>query len=262
VRIVSVVIAFAGMAACTVGRAAAPLPAPVAFLTDGLAAPYFAALRVARLTKICATKFSKQCRAQDVRQEDLESVDPAIFARVTVLGSETPKSLRFGNWEEFVNKFDESRDEFMRDYLAYEKQLIPKIGAIYAMCSESDRTHIPELLDTVRLVNFGRYWQLPADSYKLTMAEMDAAQIRYLAQIRKQWSQDQCIAAREFGFDLIRLFSSKLRLFLHDGWQELGKGNRLGAGAVSIWYFGMRAEGALHPEVFADALDNGPKSLH
>ncbi len=260
-RIHSAFIACAVVASCSAGWAAAPLPQPAAFLTDGLAAPYFSAFQVARMIRVCVTEFSQQCRSEKVSREDLESVDPAIFERVTVLGREPAKPLHFADHEEFVHAFVETRDEFMREYFAYEKQLLPRIGAVYAMCPESDTKHA-ELIDTIRLVNFGRYWPLSAATYKSTLAEIAKAQAQHMKTIRKQWTREQCIQARELAFDLIRLFSSKLRPFLDDDWEKLGKGDRTAAGVLNIWYSGMRAEGVLHPEIFTEALDNGPKPPH
>jgi hypothetical protein len=260
-RASNVFIACVALTACTAGRAADPLPEPVAFLTDGLAAPYFLGARMARLTKICATQFSQQCRAEHVTQEDLESVDPAVFERVTVLGSEPGKTLQFDSWTDFAMEMTRTRDEFMREYLAFEKELVPRIGAVQAMCPDSVARRA-ELLDTIRQVNFSRYWPSSADEYQRTLAGIDESQARYLAQIRKQWSPEQCIVAREFAFDLIRLFSSKLRPFLHDDWVNRDRGDRAGAGVVNVWFLGMRAEGAVHPGVFADALEHGPKITH
>lgn len=260
-RVNSLLIACAALAACTAGRAAAPLPEPVAFLTDGLSGPYFLGARMAQLTKICVTHFSQQCRSESVAQEDLESVDPVAFDRATVLGSEPRPGPQVGSWTAWGVEMANTRDEFMREYFAYEKALVSRIGAVQAMCPDPDAQRA-ELLDTIRVVNFSRYWQSTADEYRRTLAGIDESQKRYLAQIRRQWSPEQCLVAREFAFDLIRLFSSKLRPFLRDDWMKQNTGDRAGAGVVNVWFQGMRAEGAVHPEVFADALEHGPKITH
>jgi hypothetical protein len=252
------VIAFLGLGASHPSPAASPLPAEARFFMEGLEGPYFSAERFATLVKICVTQYPAQCSDDNAREEDLESVDPAVFAKVSVLGPAPSKPMKFDSWLDFILEVNRTSDDFMSAYLAFEKSLLARIGAVHALCPEADSRH-EDLLETIRLVNFSRYWLLARQEYEDTAAEIDAAQARYLAQLRSQWSPAQCTTARGFGFDLIRLFSSKLRSYLTEDWQRQGKGDRTGTGMVNVWYLGMRTEGVLHPEVFADALENGPK---
>lgn len=258
-RASTVILVCAAILACGPAPAAERLPAHITFLTDGMAAPYYSARRFTQLVNLCATRFSKECRDDDMRPEDLESVNAAVFDRVQVLGPSPQTPLRVDDWPQWVREISRTRDDFMQAYLHYETNLFPRIGAIYAMCPGPDAKRVGEMLDTLRLVNFGRYWQLSKREYERTLASINDAQTALLQQIRGHWSAADCVSAREFAFDLVRLFSSKLRPLLHDDWVKAGTGERSAIGVTSVWYFGMRAEGVLHPEAFRDALDNGPK---
>jgi hypothetical protein len=239
-------------------RAAKPLPEHVTFFTDGLAAPYFSARKFVRLTRACITQFKQQCHAENVRPEDLQAADPAVYERVTVLGGPPDEKLEVGNLTDWALQSQATRDKFMHEYLAYEEWLVPRIAAVYEMCPEQDPARITGLLETIRLVNFGRYWELDEKSYQRTLAQQQAEQARILKDIRKRWSQATCLQAREYGFGLVQLFASKLRPYLPSDWQQPAYNERFGMGVVWIWYAAMRAQSVVEPQAWTDAMEHGP----
>jgi hypothetical protein len=253
-----------GILACVLLLAGGPagaatrLPEHVTFFTDGLKVPYFAAMKVVRLTRICVTQFSAECKDDSVRPDDLSSVDPAVFERITVLGSPSGEMLQVTDFTAWALQVQAARDAFMREYLTYEEWLVPRIAAVYEMCPEQDPARVTGLLETIRVANFGRYWQLDEAHYRRSLAQQAVEQARILKDIRKRWSPATCLQAREYAFHLVQLFASKLRPYLPNDWRQPAPRARFGMGLVWTWYSAVRAQEVVEPQAWTDAMEYGP----
>lgn len=257
-RIFRVVAASLGLLANGIGMAAAPPPDQSLFFTEGLAAPYFTGARFAQLVRLCVSRFEQDCR-DDNRYQDLRSLNPGIFDRVTVLGKARKQPLRVESWTEFANEVVRTKQQFMRELLEYEKSLVPKLAAVFDLCPDENSRRDVIALEALRVANFGRFWLLPAKEYEHTLAELDAAQRRHLSRLRLTWSKSDCVQARRIAIDILGVMSHKVRPLLKDDWASQTQNERLGEGIAAVWYLGMRAEAAVRPEAFTEALESGPK---
>jgi hypothetical protein len=128
--------------------------------------------------------------------------------------------------------------------------LIARVGAAFEVCPPTDPKALELGLSTIRLVNFSRYWRLPAPSFEEALAAIDAEQVKIIAAMRQRWSAGTCGDARNLGVKILENLAHKLKPFIHEDWQEPGRNERDGLGAMSLVALALEFESVVNPKVY------------
>ena len=246
-------------------RARAETPAPareVRFHAEGLERPLLLIRAANQLVRQCATRFRAQCSEAQIQTASSPVSVVDYLDLLTTFGArvdqDSAKPLE--NYEQLQVRLAAVGTLLLEEASQYDRKLFARFGATLRVCPPTDVAEYRKSLSQLQELDLRRFAALADDDYASSLANIELEEASLAEVIRRDWSAEECAAARTLGDTLLQLLYQKLKPWTGAVRDPPKEDEARGATAQFLFLAAFELESRVNPGVQAQILEKRRQS--